>query len=257
MRVLILGGDSVIGAALEKYWRCDEHISCYSSTRHKNQVSNCRPYINLERPELFKLERHYDVAILCASESNISKCEFNKEKTRGINVINTYAISKKMSQRNTHVIFLSSNQVFDGTKPFRETRHKTNAISEYGMQKSDAERLISGLKSYSILRLTKVIHNNLPLLSRWHDDLKNGKTIYAFKDMTLSPVDISDVVLKIDYLARNRKKGIFHCSGDADISYYNFAVKYANQLGYSSDKVEASYCKTKGILPPNFTSLKG
>ena len=255
MRVLILGGDSAIGSALAEYWSHDKHVQCYSSTRHKSRVSNSRPYINLEEPELFQLYMHYDVAILCAAESNIAKCESNKEKTRVINVVNTYTLSKELSQSNTYVVFLSSNQVFDGTSPFSKVNDKTNPTSEYGRQKADAEKLISNLKNFSILRLTKVIHPNLSLLTKWDDNFKRGEQVNAFKNMTLSPVDIKKVILKIDSLARHRKVGVFHCSGDLDMSYYDFAVLYARRRGYSEDLIKEDFCKRVGVVPPLFTSL--
>ena len=255
MRVLILGGDSAIGSALAEYWSHDKHVQCYSSTRHKSRVSNSRIYINLEEPESFQLDMHYDVAILCAAESNIAKCESNKEKTRVINVVNTYTLSKELSQSNTYVVFLSSNQVFDGTSPFSKVNDKTNPTSEYGRQKADAEKLISNLKNFSILRLTKVIHPNLSLFTKWDDNFARGGQVNAFKDMTLSPVDIKKVILKIDSLARYRKVGVFHCSGDVDISYYDFAILYARKHGYSEDLVKGGSCKRIGMAPPLFTSL--
>jgi len=57
-------------------------------------------------------------------------------------------------------------------------------------------------------------------------------------------------VVKIDSLARHRKVGVFHCSGDVDMSYYDFAVLYARKHGYSED-----FCKRIGVAPPLFTSL--
>ena len=218
-------------------------------------MSNSRIYINLEEPESFQLDMHYDVAILCAAESNIAKCESNPEKTRVINVVNTYTLSKELSQSNTYVVFLSSNQVFDGTTPFSKVNDKTNPTSEYGRQKADAEKLISNLKNFSILRLTKVIHPNLSLLAKWDDNFERGEQVNAFKNMTLSPVDIKKVILKIDSLARHRKVGVFHCSGDLDMSYYDFAVLYARRRGYSEDLIKEDFCKRVGVVPPLFTSL--
>jgi len=221
MVVLILGGDSLIGSALFKHWSSDKHIQCYSSTRHKGLVSNSRPYIDLKKPELFKIHRrYYDVVILCASRSSIADCDLNKKQTRIINVDNTYFILERLSQLGTHIIFLSSNQVFDGTAPFKKNNDSKNPVSEYGKQKADAEDLIGSLKSFSILRLTKVIHPELPLFLKWKNMLDNGQKIRAFKDVYLSPIDIKKVIEKIDFLVKEKVVGIFHCSGNKDISYY-------------------------------------
>jgi dTDP-4-dehydrorhamnose reductase len=253
--VLILGGDSMIGSALFEHWRYDKHIQCHSSTRNKYLVSDSRPYIDLNKPDLFKICRRYDVVILCASVSSIASCDINKKQTRVVNVDNTYSISKCLSQLGAHVIFLSSNQVFDGTTPFKKSNDIKNPISEYGRQKADTEELISSLNRFSILRLTKVMHPKLPLLLKWKDAFENGKKISAFKDMYFSPIDIKIVIDKIDFLAKERVIGIFHCSSDEDISYYDFAIEYARELGYSKDLVKEGFCKKKGVVPVRFTSL--
>jgi dTDP-4-dehydrorhamnose reductase len=246
----------MIGSALSEHWSYDKDVQCYSSTRHKKLVSDSRPYLDLKKPRSFKMYIHYDVVILCASKSSIADCDLYKKQTRIINVDNTYAISKRLSQLNAHIIFLSSNQVFDGTVPFKKNSDNKNPISEYGKQKADAEELINSLKSSSILRLTKVVYSKFPLFIKWKNMLESGEKISAFKDMYFSPVDIKKVIEKIDFLAKNRVSGIFHCSGDEDISYHDFAVKYAKELGYSEELVEEDFCEKKGIIPMQFTSLR-
>jgi len=66
---------------------------------------------------------------------------------------------------------------------------------------------------------------------------------------------IKKVIVKIDFLAKERAIGVFHCSGDTDISYYDFAIEYVKELGYSKELVKEDFCKTKGVTPVRFTSL--
>jgi dTDP-4-dehydrorhamnose reductase len=75
--------------------------------------------------------------------------------------------------------------------------------------------------------------------------------------MTLSPIDINIVVLKIDDLVRKRINGIYHCSCDVDISYYDYAVNFAQQYGFSKDLVLKDSYKNKNFpfATPKFTSL--
>ncbi len=49
LRVLIIGGDSVIGRAISNFWDGDLSVDCYSSTRSREEISRKRPYINLKK----------------------------------------------------------------------------------------------------------------------------------------------------------------------------------------------------------------
>ena len=253
---LIVGGDSVIGKALGNYWE-KNNIDYHSSTRNLGLSSKTRPLIDLENLDLANLDYFYDAVILCAAVSKLDECEKHPNRARSINVVNTFKLAKQLSKSGAFVLFLSTNQVFDGDTPFRKINDKKNPINEYGNQKSETEDLIAGLENYSILRLTKVIHPKLPLFKQWYDDLNNGTEIKAFIDMTLSPIDINIVVSKIDDLVRKRINGIYHCSCDVDISYYDYAVDFAQQYGFSKNLVQKDSCKNNSIsfAVPNYTSL--
>ena len=84
----------------------------------------------------------------------------------------------------------------------------------------------------------------------WNKKFSNGLTVKAFADMTLSPINISRVILQINYLMKNKINGIFHCSGNRDISYYNYACEYAKQHSFSENLVEMASYRDSKILPP-------
>lgn len=253
---LIVGGDSVIGKALGNYWE-KNNIDFHSSTRNLGLSSKTKPYIDLENLDLTNLDYPYDSAILCAAISKQDECEKHPNRTRNINVVNTFKLAKQLSKSGAFILFLSTSQVFDGNTPFKKIDDKKSPINAYGKQKSESEDLISGLEKYSILRLTKVIHTDLPLLSEWRKNFNKGLKVKAFKDMTLSPIKIDDVIYKIDSLIRNKKNGTYHCSGNNDISYYAFAKQYAKQLGFSEELVQKISYKEGNILyhVPKYTTL--
>ncbi len=253
---LIVGGDSTIGKALGIYWKSNNTVF-HSSTRNLKLVSETRPFIDLENLDLANLDYFYDAVILCAASSKLDECEKHPNKTKNINVIKTFKLAKQLSKTGAFVLFLSSNQVFDGRIPFRKINDKKNPVNEYGKQKSEIEELISGLQKYGILRLTKVIYFELPLFKQWYDSLSKGLKIKAFTDMTFSPVDINDVILKINDLMKNKINGIYQCSGDRDISYYDYAVDFAQQHGFSQNLVQRDSYKNNGVsfFSPPYTSL--
>jgi dTDP-4-dehydrorhamnose reductase len=101
-----------------------------------------------------------------------------------------------------------------------------------------------------------VIHPGLTLFKKWEQSLSNGQPIFAFKDMTLSPVNIDDVIKKIDRLVKDKATGIFQLSGGTDKSYYKFAQEFAKRKGYPSNLVKKdSWVNKLQFTPPKYTSL--
>ena len=110
---LVVGGDSQIGSALSDYWH-ENNIPFHATTRNKKMVSDNRLIINLNNIDTFQNLKIYKSAIICAAITDIEECEKNPGRTRKVNVVGTVELVKQLSKKGTHVIFLSSNQVFDG-----------------------------------------------------------------------------------------------------------------------------------------------
>jgi len=155
---LIVGGDSKIGRAISNSW--SNRVLFHSSTRVKNLESSTRPYIDLSDIDSININHSYRVIVVAAGVTSIQECEDNPEKTRLINVVNTSLLVNKLCRNGALVVFLSSNQVFDGNLPYRKATDSKNPISEYGKQKSETEDLLlSNCDNVSILRMTKVVDN--------------------------------------------------------------------------------------------------
>jgi dTDP-4-dehydrorhamnose reductase len=253
---LIVGGDSLIGKKLGECWE-RKGIKFHTSTRRKSLVSDSRPFVDLENDEAFDLPCKYDVAVMCAAISKLNECENNSSLTRKINVIHAYKLAELLSKSGAFVLFISSNQVFDGQIPFRKIDDKKSPINEYGRQKDELECLVSKLPRYGVLRLSKVVYSELPLFLQWKKLLSKGKEITAYKDMNFAPVDIQDVIFKINLLVQNKLNGIYHCLSGSDISYYKYAIQYAISYGFSADLVKSISYKTSDItyIPPVYASL--
>jgi len=252
---LVVGGDSQIGAALSNYWH-ENNIPFHTSTRYKKMVTDNCQLIDLNNTDTFQNLKTYKSAIICAAITDIEECEKNPNRTRKINVEGTVELVKQFSRKGTHILFLSSNQVFDGRNPMQKPNAPRSPITEYGRQKVEVETFIENLSNACILRMTKVIHPGLKILRKWEKSLFEGQPILAFTDLSVSPISINDVIKKIDLLVRKKANGIFQISGGSDISYFQFAKEFAISNGFSKELVRKdSYKKKLQFTPPVFTSL--
>lgn len=252
---LIIGGDSTIGSALAENWTSKEYET-FSTTRKKDLVSHHRPYLDLEEVENFDFKK-YENIVICSAKTSLSECELFPIESEKINVHSVKNILEKCSE-STHVILLSTNQVFDGTKPYRKIDDTKSPFNTYGKQKSQMEDLAFLHQNSCILRLSKVITPRNNLINHWVKNLKLGRNIEVFDDYFLSPTPIKKVILKIDKLILNNSKGVFHCEGEKDISYFNYAIQIGKNYNLDTSLIKPiSYLSSDKInyRVPKYTSL--
>jgi dTDP-4-dehydrorhamnose reductase len=138
-------------------------------------------------------------------------------------------------QRGLRVVYLSSNAVFDGTCSALNERSATSPVTEYGRQKVDCELGLLGaaeelLGSCAVVRLTKVVDPLQPLYSKWMQNFRSQAPIKAATDLVMCPVTTAFVVSALQCIGAGTQGGVFHLSGERDVSYYDLALAMASEL---------------------------
>ena len=229
---LIIGSESIISKALQKNWD-KKNINYNLTTRRKYSIKKKYSYLDLSKLDNINLSlsKNYSTVLVCASCTDLHRCEVDPEGTYKINVEAVKRIIKFFDSPKTQIILFSSNQVFDGKKPFRKIDSERNPITEYGRQKKKIEDFALNFSNVSILRLTKVFTFDDPLFKGWKENLLKGQKIEAFGDYNISPLPINILVNKVESIINERACGIFHIHGGfPDIPYFDFAVSVANDL---------------------------
>lgn len=253
---LVIGGDGLIGHALALDLARGSYEVVVTSRRAIESVSGWL-YIDLavNSDDLFKnvaisdlVRQRPTIAVLAAAITNIADCTRDEPRSRLINVTKTVEIGKKLLSQGIDVVFLSSNAVFSGRNAYPTEDTEPDPGIVYGMQKAEAERellyfhrSIAGQARLIIVRLTKVIHKSLPLLERWIENLRLGQSITAFQDRQFSPISLQYVVNHVVRIANSGRSGIYHLTGNSDLSYYDFAKLLAARLGVNTEIVKPSF----------------
>ena len=256
---IIIGGDSTIGRALSYSWK-EKGISFQSSTRKPNLVNPQRPLIDLDSKEWKEIkENKFNIGVLCAGITSIDKCEKDPVFSKKVNLEGRKELVNELIEKKTHIIMLSSNQVFDGSKKLVEAQEPTSPISEYGKQNAELEEYILNFPKTTVFRLTKVIHNNLSILKDWKEKLESGQEIFPFKDLTLAPISLKQVMQSIEKIITNKAYGIKQLSAENEISYEQFAYDFCRQIGLDTRLVSPINFKDKfkgSTAPPEHSSLR-
>ena len=241
---LIIGGTSTIGSALAAHLST-KNVTVFTTSRKAGSTVT----LDLSAsPETWPELPHADVTYLCAAMAKLETCENNPGETYFINVTCMQQLAEKLG--DSHIVFLSSNQVFDGLRDYPKTTDRPNPMNKYGKQKLAFEDwLLAQQSSAAVLRLTKVMSGPLPILVQWKKSLTANEKIQAFDDLAFAPIPLESVLQALTRIGEEKMQGIFHLSGRRDISYYKIAQLLAEKLGVHARLVAPASAKHKGILP--------
>ncbi|MGE4167832.1 MAG: WbuC family cupin fold metalloprotein [Xanthobacteraceae bacterium] len=257
-----MGGDSELGAATRDYLR-SRNQPVLVTTRRRNLASPERFYFDiLDFPDDWAPPAGVDAACIFVSVARLLDCANDPMASARVNIEQTLRLIDRLTASGIYVLFLSSNQVFDGQSVAVAPTASPRPVSEYGRQKAATERAIFERMAkgapLGILRLSKVISPNFPLIQDWIDTLAHGKPIQAFNDMTLAPVPDSLVSAAIEGLLKSKSTGVFQLSGPRDVTYFDIGCYIAKELG-ADPKLVRSIRANDGGMPegatPNHTTL--
>lgn len=235
---LIVGANSLIGGALARSLAA-EAIPFAGTSRHP---APGKIALDLsEPPHAWSLPAgNVETAYLCAAQTGLKNCEDHPRQSALINVERTVELARQLCDRGVFVIFLSTNLVFDGTKPHFKTTDIPNPTTEYGRQKAQAEKALLEIGGIAVVRLTKVVHAGMNLFQAWVASLRSGQPIHPFRNLKFSPIPLDDTVEALKKIGRLRMDGIVHLSADTDISYEDCARILQSRMQTSPSLVQPS-----------------
>lgn len=255
---LIVGGDSEIGAAAYRTMQT-QGAAVAATTRRSEHVAPDRPFLDLAAPlDDWAPPPGTQAVCLCAAIARLAACAEDPEGSAQINVVQTLALVQKLLARGIAVLFLSTNQVFDGRTPHERAEAPHSPVSEYGRQKARAEaallRQMDSGAPVAILRLAKVVSDTMPLIGGWIKDLTAAKPIRVFNDLALAPTPTGLVCTAIAALLQGRARGIFQLTGPRDVTYADIGGFLAAYLGADQKLVNPTSARAAG-LPEGATPL--
>jgi dTDP-4-dehydrorhamnose reductase len=219
---LVVGGDSLVGSALQLHCR-ESGIPVEISSRRPGTKGLL---LDLRDPDFARLERtRYEFAFICAAVTDMRACQDEPVLTRQVNVDNTIELMRRLADRGTHLLFLSSSQVFDGETAAPSEDATTCPKNEYGAQKLAVEQAIARHElPAAILRPTKILASYpVGVFKAWFDALGKGQAIQAATNMPISPVMVEDVARAAGLLAAGRHRGIWHLGASDEMTYFEAA----------------------------------
>jgi dTDP-4-dehydrorhamnose reductase len=227
---LVVGGDGLVGRELVLALRASGHAVRATSRR----VGADALPLDLADPDLAALGRaRFACAFICAGITGMQQCESAPDAAHRINVENTLRVMRALAQAGTHIVFLSSGQVFDGEIPRPAESAPPRPKNRYGRHKLEVEEAIAreGLPA-AALRVTKILATvPVGMFRTWYDGLLGGRPAVAATNMTIAPVSVQDVAQAAMRLGFARHAGPWHLSSSDELTYAEAALRMAETCG--------------------------
>ena len=255
-KILIIGSDGEIGSYIFDKFKESSFEIYGTSKRNKNRSIIKFDLLEKELPlDLSK----YDVCIICAGINNIEICEKNSDFARDVNVFSTIRLIEECKKNNIFLIYFSSVSIFDGKLSFYKTYDNPSPFTKYGHYKLEVEKFLQ--KEYSnmsaILRLTKVISENTPIIKKWQTNYRLKRKIIVYQDKYISPISLREIFISLNIIIKRKSCGIYHLGGSNELSYYEFALKYFKEKNFSTNLLKpVIFNSSERVYKGKFASLK-
>lgn len=200
-----------------------------------------------------------EVLVHAAAITQVDECELNQEQCEWVNVQGTAWAIMAAEKYCRHIIFVSTDFVFDGVGGSYSEDAELNPISFYGKTKQEGERLVSHAKiPWAIVRTCLVYGNVLSgsrnnIISWVKENLENNKPIRVVSDQFRTPTYVADLAKGILLIIQQKATGIYHISGNEILTPYEIAQQTAHFLGLNNgliEEVNASVFTQPAKRPP-------
>ena len=240
MKILVTGSNGLLGQKLIELLEADQSIDLIATAARPLSIPLIRGEFRLlditDESTVNQIidETRPDVVINTAAMTQVDHCETQREACWKANVIAVEYLVNASKRNNVHLVHVSTDFIFDGTKELLDENAIPGPVNFYGESKLAGEKvIISSSISWSILR-TVLVYGVTRDMSRsnivlWvKKSVEEGKTIQVVNDQWRTPTLAEDLA-KGCYLAATKKaKGIFNISGKDFLSAYDIAIRTAD-----------------------------
>lgn len=260
--ILVTGGSGLLGSKVVKLAKDSYQVI---PTYHRGSLFSNSVRLDItDRREVFETIQRLkpDIVIHTAAETNVDKCEQERDWAWRANVEGTDNLAEVCAKTNAKMIYISTDYVFDGEKGLYAEEDEPNPVNYYGLTKRKGEEfLVKSCRDYVIAR-TSVIYGWSPRrlnFATWIiDSLRRRRNIQVVDDHFNSPTIADNLAEALLETIEKDLSGLYHMSGSERINRYQFAAKVAETFGLDSNlikPIKMSELKTWIAKRPRDSSL--
>lgn len=178
------------------------------------------------------------VVVHAAAWTAVDACEGDPDRAYAVNALGTRHVAEAARRVGAHVVYVSTDYVFDGTSPRPYLEWDTpNPMSVYGASKLGGEREVD--PGSTVVRTSWVCGAHGSNMVRTVLRLADAPGPLRFvDDQWGSPTFTADLAGALAVLGTERLPGTFHVTNSGVTSWYGFARAVLEAAGHDPDRVE-------------------
>ncbi|GAA0179310.1 dTDP-4-dehydrorhamnose reductase [Clostridium sediminicola] len=215
---IIKSGKSEIGSIDEKYLN-SEIIGIDIEDLDISNLDEVIDFICKEKP---------DIIINPAAYTNVDACESNEDLAYKVNSLGARNLAIAAEKVGAKLIHVSTDYVFEGngTKPYKEY-DIPNPVGVYGKTKYLGEQFVREFSSKHFIVRTAWLYgyNGGNFVKTIMKAAKERGKLQVVDDQRGNPTNAEDLAHHLLKIALSDEYGIYHCTGEGECSWYDFACK--------------------------------
>jgi dTDP-4-dehydrorhamnose reductase len=187
-----------------------------------------------------------DAVIHAAAIAGIDHCMAHKDEARQANVETTARLAALSAERGAKMVFVSSDNVFDGKRGMYAETDATAPVNFYGQTKVAGEQSVLDSSSRAVAARTALVMG-LPALGSGNSfldwmipKLAAGEQVGIPENEIRSPIDVLTLGCALLELASNGYAGILHFAGNEALDRCEMVRRIAGRMGYDPGLVVAN-----------------
>lgn len=237
MKILLTGASGFVGAAFAE-----------AATRRGHQVIGVvgrasfaitglaqRHALDLRTPAAVTalvLEVFPDAIVNCAAVSEPGACDVDPATAQAMNVVLPATLARLAHHLSARFLHISTEQVFDGTRPPYAIGDATHPLNLYGRQKVESEiQVHAAAPEFAVTIRAPLLTGNSPggarsLHERLLADWAAGRTPRLYRDEIRQPCTAGNLAeVLVELCERRDFLGVFHWAGAEPLSRVDLAKR--------------------------------
>lgn len=267
-KILITGANGLLGQKLVYKLKEDKSVQLIATARGENRLLNqdgyeyCSLDISDENNVKEVLAKYMPDAIIhAAAMTNVDACELQQDECKKMNVDAVqYIVSalESLQEKNAnykpHLLHLSTDFIFDGTKGPLTEDEKPNPLSYYAWSKLEAENIVTKSKLDWAIARTVLVYGVVDNASRsnivlWaKSSLEQKKNINVVNDQFRTPTLAEDLAEGCILISKQKAKGVYNISGPDFMHILDLVYRVADF--WKLDRALITPSTSEGIKQP-------
>jgi len=239
MKILITGANGQLGRELLHILESGKtEIGAISPSYDASEVVavdvDTLDITNSVSVDTFVSAKRPDIVINCAAMTNVDACESDSRSALLVNSVGVRNLAKAAQSVAAKFLHISTDYVFSGdaVKPYCEW-DATAPKTVYGKSKLMGEEFAGRFCDRTFVVRTAWLygyHGNNFVKTILKNIGEKG-TLKVVNDQRGNPTHANDLAHHILKLAVTEEYGVYHCTGNGECSWYDFAVKIVELSG--------------------------